>query len=944
MATSLRNDFSKNTGKRPAAPSRPGQAASSGPAQGRRDRPEFAVRFGIDDNNLTVRRQFLRLGDNEANLLTEMLPWAHSIAPTLIKEFYDWQFQFPATRRFFEGQSERRGTSLSSLREHLEQAQIRYFTEIFEGAASRWNTAYFEKRLYVGWLHDKIDLPFKWYIGSYAELQHLLAAHLKDSIEDQGKAIAIERAVGKVFNYDMQAVGDSFLLNTLESMGLSIDSVVTDAESDRTEHLDQIKGQIASLLEQAGALATGDLSNEVFQRSSEDSENANGVLGTAMARVGFVLLALQKELARLTEASRKGQLTERGQPENFEGAYAGIVRGLNEVLDALLLPIGEASRVLAQISAGKIDEVITQTYQGDHEKMKVAVNNVATVLQSLQKEMNYMAEQHVLGDIDVNVPAEKFAGAYRTMAKGINEMVQGHITVKKKAMACMEQFGKGNFEAPLEKFPGKKAFINEMIEQVRTNLKALMADTNTLVSAALEGKLGVRADASKHPGDFGKIVDGINQTLNAVIGPLNVAATYVDRISKGNLPPQITDTYHGEFNAVKNNLNALLTALAEITRVAEEIAKGNVAIVVRERSPEDKLMQALSAMITGLNEVTRAAEEIARGNLSVVIRERSPQDKMMQALSEMVESITRTVGEIRTIAEQVGEATTSISSASVEVSNGASAQAASAQEASSSMEEMVSNIKQNADNAQQTEKIANKSAKDAQDSGRSVVEAVSAMKEIASKISIIEEIARQTNLLALNAAIEAARAGEHGKGFAVVAAEVRKLAERSQKAAGEINTLSASTVKVSEKAGEMLDRLVPDIQRTAELVQEITAACKEQDTGASQINKALQQLERVIQQNASAAEEMASTTEELSAQGGQLLSALEFFQTEEVARVHAKRPVHAAPVRPAASLGKLQQAVTRNAPPPAARRPAKSGISLKLRDTEDSADRDFERF
>ena len=197
------------------------------------------------------------------------------------------------------------------------------------------------------------------------------------------------------------------------------------------------------------------------------------------------------------------------------------------------------------------------------------------------------------------------------------------------------------------------------------------------------------------------------------------------------------------------------------------------------------------------------------------------------------------------------------------------------------MEEMVSNIKQNADNASQTDKIANKSAKDAQESGKSVLEAVSAMKEIANKISIIEEIARQTNLLALNAAIEAARAGEHGKGFAVVAAEVRKLAERSQKAAAEINQLSSTTLRVSEKSGEMLDKLVPDIQRTAELVQEISAASKEQDTGAEQINKALQQLEKVIQQNASASEEMASTTEELTGQSDQLVSALGFFHTED---------------------------------------------------------------
>ena len=171
-----------------------------------------------------------------------------------------------------------------------------------------------------------------------------------------------------------------------------------------------------------------------------------------------------------------------------------------------------------------------------------------------------------------------------------------------------------------------------------------------------------------------------------------------------------------------------------------------------------------------------------------------------------------------------------------------------------------------------------------------MLEAVAAMKEIANKISIIEEIARQTNLLALNAAIEAARAGEHGKGFAVVAAEVRKLAERSQKAAGEINQLSATTLKVSEKSGEMLDKLVPDIQRTAELVQEITAASKEQDTGAEQINKALQQLEQVIQQNASASEEMASTTEELTGQSDQLVSALSFFHTGDEDGARARKP------------------------------------------------------
>jgi methyl-accepting chemotaxis protein len=258
------------------------------------------------------------------------------------------------------------------------------------------------------------------------------------------------------------------------------------------------------------------------------------------------------------------------------------------------------------------------------------------------------------------------------------------------------------------------------------------------------------------------------------------------------------------------------------------------------------------------------------------------------------------------------------------------------------MEEMVSNIKQNADNAQQTDKIANKSAKDAQESGKSVLEAVAAMKEIANKISIIEEIARQTNLLALNAAIEAARAGEHGKGFAVVAAEVRKLAERSQKAAAEINQLSATTLRVSEKSGEMLDKLVPDIQRTAELVQEISAASKEQDTGAEQINKALQQLEQVIQQNASASEEMASTTEELTGQSDQLMSALGFFHTGDeggggMRKGAGSKGAKAAPAAAARTVKPLGHAVSSGAK-------AGGGVNLRLKDKHDELDGEFERY
>jgi methyl-accepting chemotaxis protein len=273
------------------------------------------------------------------------------------------------------------------------------------------------------------------------------------------------------------------------------------------------------------------------------------------------------------------------------------------------------------------------------------------------------------------------------------------------------------------------------------------------------------------------------------------------------------------------------------------------------------------------------AREIAAGDLTAVIDldQKDEIGVLALTLREMADKLRRIIGDVIGAAGNVSAGSQQVSASTGELSQGSTEQASSAEDASSSMEEMVSNIRQNADNAQQTEKIAVKAAEDTAESGKAVAETVIAMKEIAGKISIIEEIARQTNLLALNAAIEAARAGEHGKGFAVVAAEVRKLAERSQGAAGEISQLSSSSVEVAEQAGKMLEQIIPDIQRTAELVQEISAASNEQNAGADQINRAIQQLDQVIQQNASAAEEMSSTAEELSSQAQALQDNVQFF-------------------------------------------------------------------
>ena len=322
--------------------------------------------------------------------------------------------------------------------------------------------------------------------------------------------------------------------------------------------------------------------------------------------------------------------------------------------------------------------------------------------------------------------------------------------------------------------------------------------------------------------------------------------------------------------------------------------------------------------------------------------------QLLKSMKNMLDKLRNVVVEVKSATDNVAAGSQELSSAADQMAQGASEQAASVEEVSSSMEQMAGSIKQNADNAQQTEKIAMRTAEDAAKGGEAVTQTVAAMREIADKITIIEEIARQTNMLALNAAIEAARAGVHGKGFAVVADAVRKLAERSQAAAAEIGTLSGSSVAIAESAGEMLNKIVPDIRKTAELVQEINAASNEQSTGVTQINLAIQQLDQVIQLNASSSEEISSTAEELAAQAEQLKEAISFFNIgdERFGRIARLAPAEKRVVKPRiADKTTKKPAMISNKKSFAAK---DSGISLDMGDDletgADDMDHDFEKY
>jgi len=357
-------------------------------------------------------------------------------------------------------------------------------------------------------------------------------------------------------------------------------------------------------------------------------------------------------------------------------------------------------------------------------------------------------------------------------------------------------------------------------------------------------------------------------------------------------------------NAAANGVTAAAIEVSEAginnteAIAADAVAKIQAAIVVIITGLLIALILAViiaifltRIIVISLRKGVQFATSLSKGDLTTKldVYQKDELGILADSLRSMSEHLTDVVGDIRGASDNVASGSEQISSTAQQMSQGATEQAASAEEVSSSMEEMSSNIRQNAENSLQTEKIAMKAANDATEGGKAVSQTVQAMKDIAERITIIEEISRNTDLLALNAAIEAARAGEHGKGFAVVASEVRKLAERSQKAAGEISELSTKSVSVAEEAGKMLEQIVPDIQKTAELVQEISAASNEQNSGADQISKAITQLDQVIQQNASASEEMASMSEELSSQANQLQTTISFFKVDGTLQLEDKR-------------------------------------------------------
>src|SRR5579883_1076908 len=631
--------------------------------------------------------------------------------------------------------------------------------------------------------------------------------------------------------------------------------------------------------------------------------------------------------------------------EIWKGEGLPAAKELDSLLDAMVAELNkgasESQRTVtalltAKVDAARLQRAVISAYTSSNlQEVDSDAKEALQRLNAVKTDVAKLAgEQSGASVAALNAPLERLADAAEKSAKLAEEA--GNI--KAAAMSGSD---------------GRKVFnqVLDLIEQyVKHNEKQMGEVAEEGTKEASFAKLLVIAIVL-----VSLLIAVVSATLIAlsISRALGRAVGLADAVAVGDLSQTIDVVSDDEIGDLIKSLNAMTQNLNATAAIAGEVAQGNLDVVAKPLSDKDTLGLALQRMLTSLNATAAVAREIAQGNLTVEAKRISDKDKLGMALEQMVEKLRQIVAEALTAAQNVSAGSQELSASAEQLSQGATEQASSAEEASSSMEEMAANVKQNAENASQTEKIAAQSAKDAEASGAAVGRAVEAMQTIAEKITIVQEIARQTDLLALNAAVEAARAGEHGKGFAVVASEVRKLAERSQAAAAEIGTLSSETVKVAQDAGQMLAKLVPDIKKTAELVVEITAACREQDVGSAQINQAIQQLDKVGQQNASASEQVSSTSEELASQAEQLQSTISFFRIDQPGegRAAAMAPLDRA-VGQLKGTAAAMKAAERGAqkPPaqkPVARRAVKvaggGGFAFAMDEGGDDRDADFQR-